>query len=124
MFEIGSDYHAQLENYGLAVRVLHHALVTTPTPMGWWSWTAYYYGVTANTVLTNAEWLAQNLESLGYRYFQVDEGYQYARGEYATPDGNLFPQGVAPVAHQIEDQGITFGVWVAPFQVSARVKFW
>jgi len=120
MFSIGSDYHEQLENYGRAIRILHRALVSTPTPMGWWSWTAYYYGVTENTVLTNAAWLSENLESLGYRYFQVDEGYQYARGEYATPDGKAFPRGMAYVGHQVENQGITFGLWVAPFQVSER----
>jgi hypothetical protein len=120
MFAIGSDYHAQLENYGRAIRILHKALVTTPTPIGWWSWTAYYYGVTQNTVLTNAAWLKQNLESLGYRYFFVDEGYQYARGEYATPDGKAFPQGMAYTCHQVEDQGLKFGLWVAPFEVSER----
>jgi alpha-galactosidase len=120
MFAIGSDYHAQLENYGRAIRILHKALVTTPTPIGWWSWTAYYYGVTENTVLTNAAWLAQNLESLGYRYFFVDEGYQYARGEYATPDGKAFPRGMAYTGHRVEDHGLKFGLWVAPFQVSER----
>lgn len=120
MFAVGPDYHAQLENYGQAIRILHNAIVSTPSPMGWWSWTAYYYGVTENTVLTNAAWLAQNLEALGYQYFQVDEGYQYARGEYATPDGKAFPQGMAPVARKVEDQGLTFGLWVAPFQVSER----
>jgi len=41
MFAIGSDYHAQLENYGALFRILHKALVTTPTPIGWWSWTAF-----------------------------------------------------------------------------------
>ena len=120
MFAIGSDYHAQLENYGRAIRILHKALVTTPTPIGWWSWTAYYYGVTQNTVLTNAAWLAQNLESLGYRYLFVDEGYQYARGEYATPDGKAFPQGMAYTGHRVEDLGLKFGLWVAPFEVSER----
>jgi alpha-galactosidase len=120
MFAIGSDYHGQLESYGRAIRILHKALVTTPTPIGWWSWTAYYYGVTQNTVLTNAAWLKQNLESVGYRYFFVDEGYQYARGEYATPDGKTFPLGMAYVGHQVEDQGLKFGLWVAPFQVSER----
>jgi len=120
MFAVGSDYHAQLENYGEAICVLHKAIVSTPPIMGWWSWTAYYYGITENAVLTNAAWLAQNLESLGYRYFQVDEGYQYARGEYATPDGKAFPDGMAAVAHQVEDQGIAFGLWVAPFEVSER----
>jgi hypothetical protein len=120
MFAVGPDYHAQLENYGRVIRILHKAKVSTPPLIGWWSWTAYYYGVTGNTVLTNAAWLAQNLESIGYKYFQVDEGYQYARGEYATPDGTAFPQGMADVAHRVEDQGITFGLWVAPFEVSER----
>jgi len=120
MFSIGPEYHEQLENYGRAIRILHKALVSTPTPIGWWSWTAYYYGVTENTVLTNAAWLAQNLAPLGYQYLQVDEGYQYARGEYATPDGKAFPRGMAYVGHQVENQGITFGLWVAPFQVSER----
>lgn len=120
MFAIGPHYHEQLENYGRAIRILHKALVTTPTPIGWWSWTAYYYGVTQDTVLTNATWLAQNLESLGYQYFQIDEGYQYARGEYATSDGKAFPRGVEFVGDKIRKMGLTFGVWVAPFEVSER----
>jgi len=120
MFAIGSDYHAQLENYGRAIRILHKPPVSTPTPIGWWSWTAYYYGISQNTVLSNAAWLAQNLKSFGYRYCFVDEGYQYARGEYATPDGKLFPQGVAYTGHQVDDQGLNFGLWVAPFEVSER----
>jgi alpha-galactosidase len=120
MFAIGSDYHAQLENYGYAVRVLRKARTAAPTLMGWWSWTAYYYGVTEGTMLTNAAWLAQNLEPLGYNYFQVDEGYQYARGEYATADGRAFPDGMAYLGHRVEDMGITFGLWAGPFQVSDR----
>ena len=118
MFAIGSDYHSQLENFGRAIRILHKALVTTPSPMGWWSWTAYYYGITQNTVLTNAGWLAQNLKPFGYQYCFVDEGYQYARGEYATPDGKSFPKGMGYVTHQAKNQGLTFGLWVAPFEMS------
>ncbi|MGB6826849.1 MAG: PKD domain-containing protein [Terracidiphilus sp.] len=121
MFAIGSGYHAQLENYGRAIRILHKPPVSIAVPiMGWWSWTAYYYGVTQNVVLTNAAWLKQNLEPLGYRFCFVDEGYQFARGEYATPDGNAFPKGMSFVTHKAEDQGLTFGLWVAPFQVSDR----
>jgi alpha-galactosidase len=121
MFAVGYDYHAQLENYGRAIRILHKPPVSIAAPiMGWWSWTAYYYGITQNTVLTNAAWLAQNLKPLGYRFCFVDEGYQFARGEYATPDGSTFPKGMAYVTNQAEDQGLTFGLWVAPFQVSER----
>jgi alpha-galactosidase len=121
MFAIGSNYHTELENYGRAIRILHKPPVSIAAPiMGWWSWTAYYYGITQNTTLTNAAWLAQNLESLGYRFCFVDEGYQFARGEYATPDAKAFPRGVAFVSRRAEDQGLNFGMWVAPFQVSNR----
>jgi hypothetical protein len=120
MFAIGPDYHAQLENYGNAIRILHHARTSSPTLIGWWSWTAYYYGVTEGTMLTNADWLAQNLRTTGYRYFQIDEGYQFARGEYATADGKAFPDGMASTGRHVENDGLTFGLWVAPFQVSDR----
>ena len=120
MFAIGQDYHQQLENYGRAIRILHKARVNTATPIGWWSWTAFYYGVTEGTSLANAAWLAQNLEPLGYKYFQIDEGYQYARGEYSTADGRAFPRGMGYVGDRVRSQGLTFGVWVAPFEVSER----
>jgi alpha-galactosidase len=101
MFAIGPDYHAQLENYGNAIRILDHARTSSPTLIGWWSWTAYYYGVTEGTMQTNADWLAQNLLTTGYRYFQIDEGYQFARGEYATADGKAFPDGMAATGHHV-----------------------
>src|ERR1035438_2298649 len=37
MFEAGPDYHDQLLAYGDAVRRLHHARVSSETPIGWWS---------------------------------------------------------------------------------------
>lgn len=120
MFAVGKDYHAQLENYGRAIRMLHKARVDTPTPLGWWSWTAYYFGLNQDTAITNAAWLSQNLKADGYDYFQIDEGYQYARGEYATPDARLFPNGVGYVGDRVRRNGIRFGVWTAPFEVSER----
>src|SRR5207237_8886622 len=80
-FGVSGDYHSQLEMYGSLIRVLHHARVSSPSPMGWWSWTAYYFGLNEGSALTNAHWLAQHLKSLGCRFFDIDEGYQYSRGE-------------------------------------------
>ena len=120
MFAVGRDYHAQLEQYGHAIKLLHKARVDTPTPIGWWSWTAYYFGLNQGTAITNANWLAENLKNSGYKYFQIDEGYQYARGEYTTPDANLFPSGLGYVADEVRGNGLTFGVWTSPFQVSER----
>ncbi len=122
MIAAGGDYHAQLEQYGEAIRSLHHGRVGAPTPIGWWSWTAYYFGLSQATADTNIEWLAQNLKSLGYTYFHIDEGYQYARGEYTTPDANLFPLGLQHTVAQARQNGLTFGVWTAPFEVSERAS--
>jgi alpha-galactosidase len=120
MFAVGTDYHAQLEQYGQAVKLLHKARVNAATPIGWWSWTAYYFGLSQGTAATNAYWLAQNLKALGYVYFQIDEGYQYARGEYTTADAKLFPLGVGYIADLVRHSGLTFGMWTAPFEVSER----
>jgi alpha-galactosidase len=120
MFAVGTDYHAQLEQYGRAIRLLHKARVDTPTPIGWWSWTAYYFGLNQGAAITNAEWMAENLKQLGYNYFHIDEGYQYARGEYSTPDVSLFPRGLRYIGDVVRRNGLTFGVWTAPFEVSER----
>jgi hypothetical protein len=120
MFAAGDDYHAQLEAYGAAIRELHHARVTGDNLLGWWSWTAFYHKITSGDVLTNAQWLAQHLKSFGYNYFHIDEGYQYARGEYATPDAIRFPNGMFDLEHEIGHLGLTQGIWTAPFEATDR----
>ena len=100
MFAVGTDYHAQLEAYGEAIRILHRARVTAPNPIGWWSWTVLYGGITEAPTLTNLLWQAQNIKDLGYKYFFIDEGYQYARGEYTTANATQFPDGMRYVGHQ------------------------
>lgn len=119
-FGVGSDYHAQLETYGSLIRVLHHARVSSPTPMGWWSWTAHYFGLNEGTAVTNALWLAQHLKPLGYDFFHIDEGYQFARGEYTTPDSAHFPNGMAALERRILREGLIPGLWTAPFEVADR----
>jgi alpha-galactosidase len=120
MFEAGADYHGQLLAYGDAVRRLHHARVSSEAPIGWWSWTVYYGAINEGEVLSNGDWLAEHLKSLGYQYFQIDEGYQYARGEFATPNATQFPDGMRFVGHHLTGEGLTFGLWTAPFEVTAR----
>ena len=116
----GLDYHHELETYGLLIRKIHKARVTAPPLMGWWSWTAYYFGLNEGTALTNAAWEAEHLKSFGYDVFHIDEGYQYARGEYTTPDATVFPHGLGPVEYQVRGLGLTPGIWTAPFEVSER----
>lgn len=120
MFAAGNDYHAQLENYGMAIRILQHALVRGDNLLGWWSWTAFYQRITSGDVLTNAQWLSQHLRALGYDYLHIDEGYQYARGEYTTPDATRFPEGMLVLEHEISRLGLRPAIWTAPFEVTQR----
>ena len=120
MFAAGQDYLSQLRAYGSAIRRLHHARVSSEIPRGWWSWTAYYAAINEGETLANADWLSQHLNSLGYNFFQIDEGYQYARGEFVTANATQFPDGMRFVAHHILRDGLTVGLWTAPFEVSSR----
>ncbi len=120
MLQAGLGYHNQLLAYGDAIRRLHHARVSIENPIGWWSWTAYYGAINEGETLANADWQAEHLKALGYKYLQIDEGYQYARGEYVTANATQFPDGMRAVGHHITGDGLTFGVWTAPFEVTAR----
>jgi len=122
LFSVGDDPVSQLEIYGHLIRDRHHARVTAQVPLGWWSWTAYYFGLNDGAATTNALWLAQNLKSYGYTFFHIDEGYQFARGEYSTPDADLFPHGLDTLERKVTNLGLTPGIWTAPFEVSERSR--
>lgn len=120
MFAAGSDYHAQLENYGAAIKQLHHSRIPEENMLGWWSWTAFYMKITEGNTFTNALWQAQHLLDLGYNYFHFDFGYGYARGDYATPNASKFPRGMRPLTQRIAQLGLNIGIWTAPFEVGQR----
>ncbi|MGA7156465.1 MAG: alpha-galactosidase [Acidobacteriaceae bacterium] len=120
LISLSKDYHQQLDTYGSLIRTINHARVSAPPLMGWWSWTAYYFGLNDGAARTNAEWEAEHLKAFGYTIFHIDEGYQYARGEYTTPNATLFPNGLASVYYQVNHLGLTPSIWTAPFEVSDR----
>jgi alpha-galactosidase len=117
MFAAGSDYHAQLENYGAAIRELHHSRIPEENMLGWWSWTAFYIKITEGNMFTNALWLAEHLKKLGYTWFHFDFGYGYARGDYSTANASKFPHGMRPLTRSIAQHGLNVGIWTAPFEV-------
>jgi alpha-galactosidase len=120
MFAAGSDYHAQLENYGAAICKLHHPRIPEDNMLGWWSWTAFYMKITEGNTFTNALWQAEHLKDLGYNWFHFDFGYGFARPDYAVPNASKFPQGMRPLTQRIQQLGLTIGIWTAPFEVGER----
>ncbi len=120
MFMAGQDYFGQLETYGRAIRQLHHAIVSRPTPWGWWSWTAYYFGLSEGTALSNAQWLSEHLKDLGFDFFHLDAGYSYADGDYMAANATLFPNGMQEFGQKVSRFGLNLALWTAPFRVSER----
>jgi len=117
LFSVGNDYHSQLEDYGSAIRELHHSRIPEDNMLGWWSWTAFYMKITEGNTLTNALWQAEHLKSLGYDWFHFDFGYGYARGDYSTPNASKFPHGMRELTERIRRLGLKIGIWTAPFEV-------
>ena len=119
-FSVSNQYHAQLETYGEAIRVLHKARIPAAAPWGWWSWTAYYFGLSQGTAVSNARWLAEHLRDLGFDYFHIDEGWAYDDGEFMTPNATRWPEGLQAFGHRVCRLGLNFGMWVAPFRVGQK----
>jgi alpha-galactosidase len=119
-FSVSKDYHAQLESYGEAIRILHNARIPAAAPWGWWSWTAYYFGLSEGTALSNAQFLSQHLKSLGFDFFHIDEGYAYDDGEYTIANATLFPDGLRQFGHRLCELGLNFAMWTGPFRVAQR----
>ena len=120
MFAVGPDYHVQLENYGAAIRELHHSRIPENNMLGWWSWTAFYMKITEGNTLTNALWEAEKIRDLGYNWFHFDFGYGYARTDYAVPNTSKFPHGMRTLTQSIQQLGLNIGIWTAPFEVGER----
>jgi alpha-galactosidase len=83
-----------------------------PIPTGWCSW--YHFGprVTAQNVLDNLAFIAENIP--GLRYIQIDDGYQAAMGDWLET-GKAFGGDLVSVLKEIKKRGFEPAIWVAPF---------
>ena len=105
-------------------------LAPTP-PMGWNSWDSYGLTVTEAEYKANVAWFHQHLQSLGWQYVVVDEGWYLrnpgqkgaeqgfvmdADGRYVVAD-NRFPSaagaaGFKPLADWVHARGLKFGLHI------------
>ena len=114
------DYLADLRAYGDAVRTVNHARTLERAPWGWWSYTAHYFGISQNLATTEAQWLSSHLRDAGFDTLHIDEGYDFARGDYLKGDPARFPGGLERFARSVTALGLKPGFWTAPFEVSSR----
>jgi alpha-galactosidase len=120
LFSVGRNYFAQLEAYGAVIRKLQHARVSVypGSLLGWGGQKNYDPDVTEGYVRTNAQWLSQHLKSLGFQYIHIDNGYQYARGDWMAPNVKTFPHGMRALGQELTGLGLKVSGFVVPFRVS------
>ncbi|HRK36645.1 MAG TPA: alpha-galactosidase, partial [Candidatus Hydrogenedentes bacterium] len=113
-----------LERYGWAFAAANKISRERPPflPHGWDSWsTEYRSDINEARVIENADALAANLSAFGWDHLAIDDGWQQSLGDW-EPRASHFPNGMKHVADYIHGKGLTAGLWIAPFKVSADSK--
>ena len=88
-----------------------------PPPVGWSAW--YRYGITADepTVRGVTDFIAANWRPLGYRYINLDAGWNRADGD-TRGDPVKFPGGIESLVRYIHERGLLAGGYFVPFAIS------
>ncbi len=80
---------------------------------GYTSWYRHYQDINERCLLADLEGVKKS--ELSADVFQIDDGYQTAVGDWLSVDLAKFPNGMKPVAEKIAAEGLTPGLWLAPF---------
>ncbi len=81
---------------------------------GFTTWYRHYQDINEANVIEDLKLIPSQC---GFKYFQIDDGYEPAIGDWLVPDQKKFPQGFAPVMKKIQEKGLKAGIWLAPFVV-------
>ena len=82
--------------------------------MGWASWNAYRTDISEEIIYSQAEKLVQlGLADLGYCFVNIDDGWQYGRGEdgYVRTNEERFPSGMKTLCDKIHALGLKAGIY-------------
>lgn len=97
-------------------------------PIVWCSWTAYYREAREEDIVRNADWLAANLKPYGFKYLQIDDGYD---NDEAGMMHNwidhwdkraYYPHGPEWIAGYIRSKGLHPGLWLVPNAYAGAVE--
>lgn len=91
------------------------------TPVGWCSWYYYFQNITPAELRKNLQAVSQLKPQLPLKFFQIDDGFEQDVGSWFDFD-DAFPDGVAGLSQEIRDEGLTPGIWLAPFIVEPKSK--
>ena len=79
---------------------------------GYTTWYNYYSAINEDIVLKDLEALSKLQPRADF--FQIDDGYQTAVGDWLSIDPKKFPRGMKFAADKIHEKGMKAGLWLAP----------
>lgn len=91
-----------------------HAQKDNAPTMGWSSWNTYRVAISDSLIRHQADCMVKTgLKDAGYRYINIDDGFQGGRGKDGKLKVNLhrFPNGLKPVADYIHALGLKAGIY-------------
>lgn len=115
----GDDGYTLLEQFADLWAKRMNALSWDHIPTGWCSWYYYFSNITEDDMIENLRFLSANKEEFPCEFFQLDDGYQAALGDWLTCNAK-FPHGLEYLAKEATVAGFKPGVWLAPFMVEER----
>ncbi|MBO4618566.1 MAG: alpha-galactosidase [Victivallales bacterium] len=118
--------HRLLEEYAdLCVKMRDLKLRHDTPPVGWLSWYGYRLEITEEECLRIADFVNREYPGFGFKYFQIDLGYntQNLPGQWFDTNDH-FPNGLAYYCEEIRKRGFTPGVWCAAFCVAESSDFY
>lgn len=117
------DHRDPLDKYLEAAARENKVKIYHDTPSGWCSWYHFYTQVTANDIEENLKAIVQGQDRLPLQLVQIDDGFESEVGDWFSFKP-AFPEGVAPLAKKIKQEGLTPGLWLAPFILSPRSRLY
>jgi alpha-galactosidase len=96
------------------------------SPSGWCSWYQFsgedYIGrLRAADIIDNLKAIQSLNNQLPFEIIQIDDGFESQVGDWFSFNPG-FPSGLSPLAAEIQNEGFTPGLWLAPFIVHPRSK--
>ncbi|MGH2638424.1 MAG: alpha-galactosidase, partial [Rhabdochlamydiaceae bacterium] len=82
---------------------------------GWCSWWAYRDAITEADVQEIDRVFDKNLKDYGYKYIQIDDGYESGLGgtlKEWLQTNSKFPSGLAGLENEISSHGLEPGIWI------------
>jgi alpha-galactosidase len=115
---ICDDVRQGLVDYArLAGRYMNTRAGIFDTPYGYCTWYYYGNGLRPQTVYENLRTLRENEHRLGVKYFNLDNGWLKAWGDWT--ENEKFACGMKKIADDIYAEGYLPGIWLAPFGAEA-----